>query len=157
MTSYFMLIATDARSISTEKTISAYEITLHRLRQRMWPLYASTRHRDAIIVGDKALFYIGGHKENRQSYVAAASVSASDYAKRRSAEVGKTDLDTHEPFKILKLDAVEFFERPVEIKGLAHSLSFVPKSRKWGAAIMGGCRRLTASDFATVLRGSGST
>lgn len=107
MTGCFMLITNDGHSISTGRKISAYEIALHRSQQGVWPLYSGTRYRGTITAGDQVLFCVAGEKEHRQSFVASACVASVDYPKRTSVHIDNLDLNTGEPFRILKLRAVD--------------------------------------------------
>jgi hypothetical protein len=146
--SYFLMVVTDGAGKH-----SALDLAKRRLDQGLWPIYKGTRNRRAIAVGDILLIYLGGSKNWSQSVVASAKVKVIDEAGRRALpSIDSEDAQTNPPFKTLRLEDIQFFAEPVDIRHLLGKLSFLPNSRKWGAALVGGCRRMTRQDFLEIDR-----
>jgi hypothetical protein len=139
--SHFLLIASDA---STQ--FSAFEVANHRIKKQVWPIYKGTRNRNAIASGDVVWFYLGGKKQFRQCIVARASVKSVESQGRRVAIIDREAALTEPPFKILQLCNVQYFQPPIEIRPLIGKLSFLPDKPKWGAPLVGGCRRIPTAD-----------
>src|SRR5579883_2891025 len=68
----------------------------------------------------------------------------------RHATIDPEDLLTDAAYKVLRLRDVVFLQPPVEIRPLLGKLSFLRKTNRWGAALVGGCRSMTARDFRRV-------
>jgi hypothetical protein len=146
--SYFLMIVTDAAGGH-----SAFAVAKRRLDRGLWPIYQRTRHRSAIAAGDVLLVYLGGYREFSQNIVAFARVkSVEDTGRRAPPIIDSEAAQNAPPFKILHLDDIELFADPVSIRNLLTQLSFIPKSPKWGAALMGGCRTITREDFLRIER-----
>jgi len=149
LVSYFMLIVNDAHSVSDTR-VPAARVALHRLNRALWPLYKGTKNRNAITPGDKVVVYVAGEHKHRQTFLAYASVAAVESSGRRHATIDPEDLLTDAAYKVLRLRDVVFLQPPVEIRPLLGKLSFLRKTNRWGAALVGGCRSMTARDFRRV-------
>jgi hypothetical protein len=117
----------------------------------LWPLYSQTKNRGLVEPGAKLLFYQGGRGPGRQAIVAWAEVLETLDGRRVD------EIDPHYSLSspcrtALRLGNVTTFEHPVPLRPLLGKLSLFPAGMKyWGVKVMGGCKKLTADDFATVL------
>lgn len=141
--SYFLMIVTDGAAKH-----SAFDVANRRLDQGLWPIYKGTRNRRAISPGDTILIYLGGSKAWSQSIIASARIKAVDEGGRRALPaIDKEEAQTEQPFKTLRLEQIDYFDEPLDIRPFVGKLTFLPNSPKWGAVLVGGCRKMTREDF----------
>ena len=149
----FILVANDAYD-ATGSTISAYRIANERLKRAIWPIYKGTRNRMAISASDRILVYLEGYKEFSQTFVAHAEVETLEEVGRPVTAVDPEDILTltAPPYRVLRMKNVVRLLPPVEIRPLLDRLSFLPKSKRWRAALVRvGCKRIPPSDFEVVV------
>jgi hypothetical protein len=146
---HFILIVNDP---DTADRMSAYELATARLRQGAWPIYARTRHRQSIRAGDLALIYVAGGRRFSQTFFATATVGFVELIGRRQPRIDPEEIVAPPTSIVLRLAHVARFDPPVSIRPMLKKLSFVPRSKKWGAALMGGCRMISAEDFRMIAR-----
>ena len=150
---HLILVANDAID-AAGSTVSAYRIANERLKRAMWPIYKGTRNRMMISASDRILVYLEGYKEFSQTFVAHAEVETLEEVDRRVTAVDPEDILalTAQPYKVLRMKNVVHLLPPVEIRPLIDRLSFLPKSKRWRAALMRvGCKRIPPSDFEVVV------
>jgi len=141
--SHFLMIVTDGAAKH-----SAFDLAKRRLDQGLWPIYKGTRNRRAMRPGDILLIYLGGSKGWSQSIVASATIESIDEGGRRALpSVDSESAQTDQPFKTLRLRDIEVFREPLNIRPFVGKLTFLPNSPKWGAVLVGGCRKMTKEDF----------
>lgn len=149
----FMMVATDPdiaspSSNSSSTRGSAYELTMHRLRQKYWVLYKGTRLKRYISPKTKLLFYIGGTKKLHHFVVASATVKRVEIWGANRGFVDPIDYLTDPPTEVLKLEDIEIASDPKYLKEQLRNLSFCPRNPKyWGVVLQGGCTGLTRSDW----------
>lgn len=145
MHQHFIFIKGDAY-LKNGSLISAFEATKLLLNSRIWPLYSSTSNRKSIKQGDLLLFYISGKHENSQRVIAKSCIKAIEpWTKKHDTQC---PIYPELAFSAVILGNVKYFSTPVTIKDHIDHLSFFPENRiKWGTALMGGVRRITAEDY----------
>jgi hypothetical protein len=123
------------------------------LKHKVWALYSQTPNYKNITTGDSVVIYCGGHDRGRtQCAIAKATVANIRDWKKSDSATYPLELDGM-PGKLLELDGIEKFE-PVDVKLHLDQLDLTPKNRaKWGVALIGGVKRITANDF-NVLTGA---
>ena len=123
-----------------------------RLSARRWPLFRSTRNRAVIGPGDPVAFYVAGTRKNGGHIVARAVVDRKINWLYGDPTVDPPQYLTELPNTVLYLRDVRFFSEPISIREAIPRLSFIPSnSKRWGVALMGGCRALTYSDWKALL------
>lgn len=150
MSNHFLMVTSDGETANGKK-ILAHALVSWRLKRSLWPLYAGTKNRAAVRPGDKLAFYQGGTGPGRQTIIGWAEVA--------QVLEGRTvnEIDPHyslsSPCKTaLRLGNLVLFETPVSLRHLIGKLELLPSGMKhWGVIVMGGCRRLSSSDFETIL------
>jgi hypothetical protein len=147
----FLLVTMDplgARGVR----LPAIQLVRDRLAAARWPIFEGTRNRNAILVGSRVAFYVGGTKDYSGKIVAAAVVT------RKSKMTGPLDLPryaTEWPAYALTLGEVVWLEPCIDFRSRLPELSFRPKNLdRWGVVLMGGCRALAPADWAALLRGT---
>ncbi len=146
----FMLSANDG--YAEAGSVSARHIADAWLALNAWPLYANTKNRKVIVAGASLVFYLGGHRTNRQTFIAKASVRAVQPAQRAETALSQSFFFPT-PDKVLALSDLAYFPEPVSIRPLIGKLSVVRKTGpRWGAGLVGGSRRLTLEDFRLIER-----
>jgi hypothetical protein len=147
---HFLMVTNDGERESGRK-IFASVLVQWRLQQMLWPLYSQTKNRRLVQPGAKLLFYQGGTGPGRQTIVGWAEVLEILDGRRID------EIDPHYSLSspcrtALRLGNVTSFEEPVPLRPLVGKLSLFPPGMKyWGVKVMGGCKKLTPDDFATVL------
>ena len=141
----FLLIAADNFTLA-DKRVPAHIIATHRLNLRKWPIFAGTRNRRVFKSGDDVLIYLAGKGELSGHVVAQTRIAAARPAKPHE-EIDPHNVLATAPVLVLELCEVRQLDPPVRIKSLLSRLSFVSPGPRWGAALMGGCRRLSAADY----------
>lgn len=138
---------------SDGKLLSAREGTMRLLDVGFWPLWKNTRCKNMIEAGNSLLFYIAGEEKGSRSVIARAKVERVEvWTDRAFKKIYPLMLDG-EPDKVIRLANVHCMSTPVSLLSVLDSLSFIPENRnKWGVAMMGGVRSLTAEDY-VVLKG----
>ena len=145
----FILVTTDGET-ETGKRASANSIALKRLEKGVWPLYSRTKHKTMIGVGHNCFFYLAGQKTNRQCIIGSATVQN---IRNYNQNLDKIDLDFigDRPEKILILSNIQMFSTPLYIKPLVENLDIFKNIKRWGVALMGGCRLINDNDYKTIL------
>ena len=129
--------------------LPAIQLVRDRLAAARWPIFEGTRNRNAIIVGSRVMFYVGGTKDQSGKIVASALVT------RKSKTTGPLDpprYSTDWPTCALGLGDVVWLEPAIDFRARLPGLSFSPKNLdRWGVVLMGGCRALAPADWAALL------
>jgi hypothetical protein len=149
MQNIFILIASDITDFSGQK-LTAEEATMNRLTNVIWPLYSGTRNRKMIKDGDKCLFYLAGANAKAQSFIGEADVVAIKRPKNITVLLSKLAVE-QPPVEIIIFGAFSLYDEPKPIRPILDELSFIPKNRsRWGAAMQGGCRRISKEDYEVI-------
>ena len=145
----YLFICTDADSVIGKS--SAHDVAMGRLKKKMWPLYAGTRNRIAIKTGDQCLFYLAGKMQHSQHFIAHAEIEKKSDWKKSDGLVDGDNILSSIPQQVLLLAKIRFVE-PVSIRSFLKDLSFIPITNgNWGAAMQGGCKRMTREDYDIIL------
>lgn len=146
---FFLFTTVDASHSTMRKKIPALDIVTNRLNSLVWPLYKGTSHKDKIVVGDKCLFYIGGEKDLRRHILARATVVE---VLINNDLIDDVDILTGLPEKRLVLGGLKYLDEPKDIRKILDKLSFIPnKTKYWGVALQGGCKKISAEDFQIII------
>lgn len=147
--SYFILIVSDTYGLSGKRYLAS-KLVEKRLERGIWGLYPSTPNRNVIQVGDQVLIYLGGNGPNRCSVIAAAKVGEIENP-RTAIFVDPPNVESNAADRLLHLVEVQKIQ-PVDIRALLDDLSFIPENRKkWGVALMGGCRKISLEDYRKIV------
>ncbi len=142
----FLLITTDPL-VEQGEPGAAFDLVEARLFKSAWPLYRRTPNRAAIGPGALLAFYVGGKRSHRGEIVATAKVLGKESVRDRKA-IDPRRFVTAPPDQIIRLDAVNWLQKPIVVNEVVHRLSFCPKNRKkWGVVMMGGARALIERDW----------
>lgn len=142
----FLLLVADGWD-SRGARVPAEKIAEHRLSSARWPIYAGTKNRLALAPGSRVVIYVGGASSAVAQHVIAKGIIGEVRKPRRHEAVEGPDLLSDDPFIILELTQVEVLRPPIPIKPLLERLTILNPGPKWGAGLVGGCRRLTDADF----------
>lgn len=147
--SYFILIASDTFTLSGSR-YSAQKLAEKRMQKGVWGLYPGTSNRLVIRAKDQVLIYLGGTGPNRCSVIARAKVGDVE-CPREAVFIDPINVEGDAADRILHLtDICEI--APVDIRQKLDDLSFIPANRKkWGVALMGGCRKISREDFEKIV------
>lgn len=143
---YFILAVSDAEHYSGCK-IPAFEVAKDRISKGRWPIYANTRNRKVIAEGDLCMIYIGGEKEMSGHFYCEFTIEKIDNGRRMSL-VDDEDILTDAPDRVIQIKCLEIYDYPMRAKPTLKKMSFFPKNEsRWGVVLMGGCRKLSNSDY----------
>lgn len=106
-----------------------------RIKGGNWPIFSKTHHRNEIRKGDHIVFYLGG-KPNK-NLIGTASLSS-----------GLSDGDTD---YFVSISNVDVWKRPLQMKELVGSLSFIKNKDNWGIYLQGGITPLPPDDYDKIL------
>ena len=151
MFSSFIFVVNDSRDFD-DRFVPAAELAELRLKHKKWPLYKNTRSRNQVQANDKCLIYLAGRGSKAQHFVAHAVVADVDSTRGIESPDPDTML-TEAPVLVLSLSKVSKLNPPVGIKRILDQLSFI-KSKKWGGALQGGCKKISQADFELIVRES---
>lgn len=140
---HFLMVSSDSEDIY-DRRISAFAITAYRLGKGLWPIYNGTRYRKHLSSGARLLFYIGGSREYSGLVVARANIVE---VINKTMLVDHEDFLTAPAFQVLRLVDVDMLEPKIKLKSLIAQLTFINPGPKWGAALMGGVRKVTKDDY----------
>lgn len=133
--------------------LSARASTEKLLDAGFWPLWKNTRCKHMIESGNRLLFYIAGAEPGCRSVIARAVVESVDNWTDKAFKRNYPLMLDGEPDKVIRLSSIFHLGTPVDLLTVLDRLSFIPKNKnKWGVAMMGGVRSLTAGDY-EVLKG----
>ena len=148
---FFLLVATDADHISG-KMHPSLAVANERLRAGLWPLYRRTPNKDLIKSGDMAVIYTAGQKTGSGLIIAEVVIGTSTLWLPKEGEVDHEDILTAPAYKVLRFHSVRFLEPPVKFRSVLPILGCCPPNMsKWGSILRGGVKRLSYSDYATLL------
>lgn len=152
---FFILVAAD-QDKSRLSLPSAYDLALHRLRNRRWGLNQRTRNRKFIAAGDEVVVYASGKRENGMTFVGRATVARTGVPLSHEDRYNIDSPVQREPsvcVEAILLSNVEVFRQPIPIKSLVRQFQWVrnPGSHGWGTALMAGTMRLSERDFELIL------
>ena len=109
-----------------------------RVKNKVWPIYANTRHRGNIGKNHKILFYKAGKTDGQRFLGTATLLSHSKIVP------GKMD-------SFVQLAEISVWKKPVQIKPILGILEFIKDKQNWGLYLQGGIRRILKSDFELVV------
>ncbi len=145
----FLLVATDpTRRNGT--AVKARELAAHRLAAGLWPLYARTPNRKALVPGAAVAFYLGGTGAEGGCVVAVARV-ADKRTNRSGRRIDPPGCGTEPPDQLLVLVAVRWLAPPVRLKDAMQAAGHPVKNL--GNMLQGGCRAFTDTALATLILG----
>ena len=131
---YCVLVTND-----TEDNI-AYDVLKIRLNDKLWPIYIRTPFKKKLVVNYKVLFYVAGKNKMKQNIVASSIISDINY-----------DFDDKKIFCELKLEEINFFKNPVDIKLVAQKLDFIKNKYFYGLSFVGGCNIIEKKDYDSII------
>ena len=144
---YFLMITSDPDLID-DRPGFALELVESRLEKAQWPLYGNTQNRKRISAGDLLAFYVAGSGPRGGSVVATAAVNALRQWRRRADSFDAFKYLTATPEVVLELNSVRKLSEPVLLRAVLEALTIRPSNlQKWGSALQGGCRQITAADW----------
>jgi len=128
--------------------LSATEGAKALLENRIWPLWKNTRCKNIVRPGHQVLIYLAGPESDCGKVFASARVQdVIDWSDRKHRPIYPLMLEG-EPHKTLILERRSYFQYPIAVAEQLDQLSFIPANKKkWGVAMMGGMRSLSASDY----------
>jgi hypothetical protein len=150
--SHYVLVSA-ASVLHDGSLLSSRETARRRLEKRMWALFARTPNRDHVKVGDKVLVYATRQsKRESGAFVGVAEINEV-LSDSRSVRIAARNIDsaTDSVAMLLNLGKVIVFNSPIAIERVRHKLEFIPKHNKWGVVFLGGCVRVSMTDFSVVL------
>lgn len=144
--SHYILVTSDPYLASSEKLGSAYVLTKKRMRKALWDIYDRTSFKDKIQSGDRVCFYVAGAKSMKGNIIGYATVA--DVTKRIQKTPEHVEYFLATPVKQLKLRDVQEIE-PINFREKFFTLKMSEgiNTKKWGAVLMGGVRRLSSEDW----------
>jgi hypothetical protein len=120
----------------------------HILDRGLWPLWEHTRCRHQIGDGDSVAIYIAG----RGTVVATASVQSVLPWTRTLAHAYRLPLEGVPSVALFLVDVCQLVPA-INVRERLAELSFIKRgSKKWGAAFMGGARKVSSADFVALTR-----
>lgn len=145
----FLLVATDpTRRNGTAGR--ARELAAHRLAAGLWPLYARTPNRKALVPGAAVAFYLGGTGAEGGCVVAAARV-ADKRTNRSGRRIDPPGCGTEPPDQLLVLTDTRWLDPPVRLKTVMVAAGLDVKNL--GNMLQGGCRAFTDPALTTRITG----
>jgi len=145
-------IFTAASHKEKSESLTAKQVFERRMQDHFWGLGENTKNRKNVRKGDLVVFY---RATPEQSFVGTAHL-ASDSFELKAEEQATLSHDS--PFFTSKygvwLDAIEVWQKPRSMAGLASILKFVKNPTQWGSHLQGGIRQVEESDFAVITSGS---
>lgn len=101
-----------------------------------WAIGRRTVHRNRIAVGDKVLFYQAGEVKG---FVGMGEIASA--------------LQKHKEgfFDFLLVKDIVLWKRPVLVKDILCSLSFIKNKERWGAYFQGGVRMIGTYDYDSII------
>lgn len=146
----YILTCSDTESPSGA-WLSAANVAKGRIKAGLWPLYRRTSFLRSFQIGDECFIYLAGTKTSRQSVVGRFIVAGFDEP-RFGEWFEEEALLSDSPAKVLVMDQIEVFPRPVPLRPLLPKLQLVNfKTEKWGSFLQGGAKRLSDPDAALIL------
>lgn len=135
----YLLVATDPsrRNGTAEK---ARELVVHRLTAGMWPLFARTPNRKALVPGALVAFYLGGTGADAGCVVAIARVSEKR-TNRSGRRIDPPGCGSEAPDQLLVVIDVRWLARPVRLKEAMVAAG--QEVKNLGNMLQGGCRAFT--------------
>jgi predicted RNA-binding protein len=124
--------------------ISGEHIYHSLMSKKVWGLHPRTANRANVKSGDMLVFYLGGQHVflGTAKAVSGAYLQKEDDAQQLFLNSGTYRVD---------IDEVSVWERPKPIKPLLKKLSFIKNEEHWGPYLQGGVRKISESDFKTIL------
>lgn len=133
---------------NSDRFLSASECANALLDNMLWPLYEKTRCQHMVQAGHRVLIYLAGDEADCKHVIAKAEVNGVELWNSAHKKRFPLMLDGV-PNRVLILKNVVRFERPVDVRSQLRQLSFIPANhKKWGVALMGGMRSISATDYA---------
>lgn len=132
---YCILVTND-----TEEII-ANDLLKIRLNKKIWPIYKRTPFKKKIKKNFKILFYIAGKNHLKQNIVASAVIDSVNYNFDYEDKI----------FCELRLEEINFFNNPVDIKLEVQKLDFIKNKYCYGLSFVGGCNIIEKKDYDTVI------
>lgn len=144
---YYIFVVSDSEYI--DGTIaSGYNIAIHRLENKIWPLYRGTRNRLSIAAEDRALIYIGGSKQQSGKVIGSCSIKRVERKLRRFSQVDPDNILTEPAEMLLHIGEIEIFCLPKHFRDVLPKLDCKPRNmQKWGVILLGGLRRISKNDY----------
>ncbi len=106
-----------------------------RITAEKWPIYGHTTHRNSLKVGDNVVFYRGG----------AGGMIFAGSAMINSKLIEEDGSDYH-----VELSEIKIW-KPISIRPLIKSFSFVRHKTNWGIHFQGGVVHLPSNDYKLIL------
>lgn len=107
-----------------------------RIEERRWPIFKKTQNRRKLKVGDTVIFYKAGTQGKK---FLGSSVIGSPLEK------------ANELVFFLKLSDIVVWKKPVEVNEVLKDLDFIRDKQYWGRYFQGGVRRLSETDYETIV------
>lgn len=146
---YYLLVTSDPYMATSDARGSAYALVKKRMRRALWDIYKRTSFKDKIQAGDKVCFYVAGTKSHKGQIVGQATISDVSNSVKNTPEHEEYCLSP--PVKQLILKDVKEIE-PINFREKFFSLPMGQSvnREKWGAALMGGVKRLSREDWEAI-------
>ena len=111
-----------------------------RLAKKRWPVYEKTMYADKLMKDDKILFYLAG--TGMHKFAGSAVVYS---------------LSEDKKGRFVKIDSIQVWKKPVEIKKIMGNLGIIKNPKYYGAYLAGGIKRLSESDHNLISKTGGKT
>ena len=123
---------------SKQYSLNSYIFTINntqkefenRLAKKRWPVYEKTMYVDKLKKKDKILFYLAGTEMHKFAGSAVAGLLSEDKKGR-----------------FVKIDSIQIWKKPVEIKKIMGNLEIIKNPKYYGAYLAGGIKRLSEADY----------
>jgi len=142
MTNHYITVTSDQYNLD-DQIISANQILVRRIINRMFPLYHGTSYKDKINVGDICYMYVAG--KNEYKHHVEGSFVVADIIKKKSTDEFE-DVLSSTPYKYLVMSKINHYSVPVYIKDLINDLEFITNKSRWGVFFQGGVKKISLSD-----------
>lgn len=143
MNNFYITVTSDQIDLD-ENIVSANDILMRRIKNRIFPIYNSTGHKDKIQVNDLCYFYVAGKKYNKHHILGSFRIK--EIILNNSNEEFEDVLSTI-PYKNLLMDDIKLFPKPIYVKEIIQELEFIKNKVKWGIFFQGGFKKIGQNDM----------
>ena len=148
---HFIMITADPELMdldcSRSKKGCAYDLINLRLKLGIWELFSRTKFQRHIKTGDRLCFYVAGTKKLAGHIIATATVAGE--ARKSEIQPIHEEYILNAPHRILALNSIVYLEHSPNLREEFFTLQMSEgvSKNKWGAALMGGAKKICKSDW----------
>ncbi len=147
MKNYYLFIVSEQVNKDGKK-VSGREVFDFLMEKKAWGFHPTTQHRSAVKEEDSVIFYLTG-----LGFVGDADLKSSAYIDKEGSSENWWFNKSKVNYRV-DLDNIKVWEKIKPIQPILPSLSFIKKTKNWGAYLQGGVRKITEEDYKVIINSS---